>query len=82
MAADLSVYLVECRSRPPCIVFKQVWSPVAGGVFAVDREQRNAEDRYAVAVVIQGIIPVESHYIQLEFTRIALPSRLSCFHRV
>ena len=48
----------------------------------MDREPRNAEDRYAVAVVAQVIIPVESHYFQLEFTRIALRSRLSCFHHI
>ena len=39
----------------------------------MDREPRNAEDRYAVVVVVQVIIPVESHYFQLEFTRITLP---------
>ena len=29
----------------------------------MDGEPRNTEDRYAVAVVEQVIIPVESHYI-------------------
>ena len=47
----------------------------------MDREPRNTEDRYAV-VVAQVIIPVESHHFELEFTRITLPSRLSCFHHV
>ena len=45
-------------------------------------ELRNAGDRYAVALVVQVIIPVESHYFQFEFMRITLPSRLSCFHHV
>ena len=53
-------------------VFKQIWSPVVGEVLAVDREPRNAEDRYAVAVVVQVIILVESHYFQLEFKHITL----------
>ena len=48
----------------------------------MDREPRNTEDRYAVAVVVQVVIPVECHYFQFEFTRITLPSRLSCFHHV
>ena len=46
----------------------------------MDGEPRNDEDRYAVAVMVQVIIPVESHYFQFEFTRISLPSCLSCFH--
>ena len=49
-------------------VFKQVWSPVVGEVLTVDKEPRKAEDRYTVAVVVQVIIPVESHYFQLEIT--------------
>ena len=63
-------------------VFKQVWSPVVRKVLTVDRESRNAEDRYAVAVMVQVIIPVESHYFQLEFARITLPFHLSCFYHV
>ena len=34
----------------------------------MDKEPRKAEDRYTVAVVVQVIIPVESHYFQLEIT--------------
>ena len=48
----------------------------------MDRETRNAEDRYAVAVVVQVIILVESRYFQLEFMCITLPSCLSCFYHV
>ena len=81
MAADLSVYLTESVFRSHH-VFKQVWSPVVGEVLTVDRKRRNAEDRYTFAVVVQVIIPVESHYFQLEFTRITLLPHVSCFHHI
>ena len=80
MTADLSAYLMESVVHGH-YVFKQVWSPVFGEVLTVDREPRNAEDRYAVAVVVQNI-PVESHHFQLEFMHIALRSQLHCFHHV
>ena len=56
MAADLPAYFMESVVRGHRIL-KQVWSPVGGEVLTVDREQRNVEDRYAVAIVVQVINP-------------------------